>query len=138
MAGVLADNGSKQVLTECKTNWNSTALKIHLFKNNYTPLTTSVIGDFTESTFAGYAAASLTTWPTPTVAAHVASMAAAAVTFTRSTTGATEAIYGYYVTDNASTVLLWAERDANAPINVTNSGDSYTVTPTLAAKDVSV
>src|SRR5436189_2973693 len=130
MAGVMADNGSKQVLSEARTTWNTTALKLHLFVNNITPTTSNVIGDFTEASFTGYAAASIVTWAAPSVAAHIASMSPASVTFTRTATGTVQTVYGYYVTDNANTVLYWSERDANAPINITNNGDSYTVTLT--------
>lgn len=137
MAGVLADNGCKQILTECKTNWNASALKLALFKTNVTPTTSSVLATFTEADFPGYARQSIVTWPVPAVGAHIASMAAAANTFTRSTTGANQTIYGYMVLDNAGTTLLWAELDPNAPINLTNAGDSYTVTATLAEKDTS-
>lgn len=137
MTLVLADLGCVQRLTECRTNWNATALKLHLFKSNTTPTTSSVLGDFTESDFAGYASQTIITWTAPAMAAHVASMVAAARTFTRSSTGASQNIYGYYVTDNGSTILLWAERDANAPIVVINNGDSYTVTPAMTDQDLS-
>ena len=133
----LADLGCKQILIDAASVWNATALKLHLFKSNTTPTTSDVIGTYTECDFAGYAAISMTTWATPSVAAHVATMVAAAKTFTRSTTGTAQNIYGYYVTDNANTILLWAERDSNAPIVVTNSGDSYTVTPSLSEQDLS-
>lgn len=138
MAGVMADLGSKQVMLEARANWNSTALKLHLFKNNHTPAVTDTISDYTESTFAGYAAVSMTTWTAAAIASHIATMTSDTKTFTRSTTGTAENVYGYYVTDNGSTILLWAERDPLAPIVLTNSGDSYTVTPSLAAKDDSV
>lgn len=125
-------------MLEARANWNVTALKLHLYKNNFTPLITSVLADYTESTFAGYAAQSITGWTAATITANIAKMLADAKTFTRSSTGATENVYGYYVTDNGSTIALWGERDANAPIPLTNLGDSYTVTPALAAKDQSV
>lgn len=134
---VLADNGLSTILSELRTNWNATAIRIHLFKSNTTPTTSSVLGDFTEADFAGYAAQDLVTWAAPSVAAHVARMTAANRTFTRSTTGAAQNIYGYYVTDNSDTVLLWAERDGAAPIILTNAGDSYTITPALSEQDLS-
>lgn len=133
----LADLGCKQILIDASSVWTTTALKLHLFSSNTTPTTSSVLADFTECTFAGYAAISMTGWAAPSVAAHVAKMLAAVKTFTRSTTGAAQNVYGYYVTDNGSTILLWAERDPLAPIVVTNEGDSYTVTPSLSEQDLS-
>ncbi len=105
--------------------------------SNTTPTTATVLGDLTECDFAGYAAVNVTGWTAPSVAAHVATMTAAPKTFTRSSTGASQNIYGYYVTDSGSTVLYWAERDGNAPIVVTNLGDSYTVTPAMTEQDLS-
>lgn len=137
MSLVLADNGCSTILSELRTNWNSTAIRIHLFKSNTTPSTASVIGDFTEADFAGYSAQNLVTWAAPSVTSHVARMTAANRTFTRSTTGTAQNIYGYYVTDNSDTVLLWAERDGAAPIVLTNAGDSYTITPALSQQDLS-
>lgn len=138
MAGVMMDNGSKEVLTEDKAAWNTTALKVHLFVNNITPAVGDVLGSYTEASFTGYAAQSLVTWGTITVGSHIATMTAAANTFTRTATGTVQTVYGYYVTDNTNTVLLWAERDVNAPINIINNGDSYTVTATMTAKDQSL
>lgn len=137
MSLVLADNGLSAILSELRTNWNATAIRIHLFKSNTTPTTSSVLGDFTEADFAGYAALNLITWAAPSVTSHVGRMTAATRTFTRSTTGAAQSIYGYYVTDNSDTVLLWAERDGAAPIVLTNAGDSYTITPALSEQDLS-
>jgi hypothetical protein len=133
----MSDLGCKQTLVDASAIWNATNLKLRLFQSNTTPTTSSVIGDFTECTFAGYAAVSLTGWATPIVAAHDATMLADLKTFTRTSTGASQNIYGYYVTDNATTFLLWAERDPLAPIVVTNNGDSYTVTPSLSEQDLS-
>lgn len=132
----LVDAGISNRLTQLQTNWNATPLKLHLYSNNQTPTTSSVIGDFTECTFAGYAAQNLTTWTAPSVAAHVASMTAAALTFTRSTTGALQNIYGYYVTTSGGT-LLWAEIFSDAPRVVTNAGDSLTVTAAMSDQDLS-
>lgn len=133
----LADNGCKQRLEAARSVWNTTALKLHLYKTNVTPTTSSVLGDFTECDFAGYAAQSVVTWGAASLAAHVAAIVAAANTFTRSTTGSGQTVYGYYVTDNGITILLWAELDPAAPITLTNSGDSYTVTLKLTDQDLS-
>ena len=134
----MADKGDEEVLTAAKVRWVAgAAVKLHLFKNDYTPTTADTIANYTESTFPGYAAASANNWQAPTTAAHVSSMLEQARTFTRNATGATENVYGYYVTDNASANLFWAERDPAAPIPLTNNGDSYTVTLRLTAQDLS-
>lgn len=133
----MSDDGIKDKLEKARAAWNGTALRLHLFQNNLTPTTNTVIGDFTEATFAGYAAVDIITWSAPSVAAHVATIGAAVRTFTRSTTGAGQTIYGYYVTNNGDTILWWSERDPNAPITLTNAGDSYSVTVALTDQDIS-
>jgi hypothetical protein len=122
-------------LEASRAAWNATALKIHLYKTNVTPTTSSVVGDFTEADFPGYAAQDVITWGAASVAGHVATITAASNTFTRSTTGAAQNIYGYYVTNAAGTVLYWAELDPAAPRIVTNAGDTISVT--LAMTDQS-
>lgn len=137
----LVDAGCSQRLTECRTNWNATPLHMHLFKNNYTPLTTTVLANLTECDFPGYAVQNIVTWGAPSVAAHIASMVAAANTFTRSTTGAGQAIYGCFVTLADNVTLLWAERDPVADStgvqSVTNAGDSYSATAKQTSQDLS-
>lgn len=107
-------------------------LVLRLFSNNITPSDTDVAGTYTEATFAGYAAITLTgaSWN----AASGGSISySAQQTFTRSSTGTAENIYGYYCTQLASGVLVYSERDASAPFAVTNNGDNIKVTPTITA-----
>lgn len=90
--------------------------------------------DFTEAAFAGYSAAALTggswvtTQDTPSTGTY------AQQTFTRSTTGTAETIYGYYITRTSDGALVWFE-DFTGPIVVTNAGDAIAVTPTIALDD---
>lgn len=107
-------------------------LVLRLYSNNITPSDTDTTATYTEATFAGYAAITLTgaSWN----AAAAGSIAySAQQTFTRSTTGATENIYGYYCNQLSSTTLMYSERDASAPFAVTNSGDAIKITPTITA-----
>ena len=84
--------------------------KVHLYVNNLTPLVTSVIGDFTECTLAGYAAASLTggNW-TGSTTGGVATYNYPAIAYTFSAYAGGTTIYGYYVSDSSSTYAIWAE-----------------------------
>lgn len=104
-------------------------LKLRLFENNYTPVEASVVGDFTEATFSGYAAITLTgaSWTLTTADPAVADYAQQ--TFTASAAG--NSVYGYYVTNNAGTVLMWAERFTDGPYTITGNGDVVKVTPTF-------
>jgi hypothetical protein len=131
MTLVIQDGGLTNKLEGLRTKWNAAAVKMHLYSNNFTPLVTSVLGDFTECTFAGYAAQDIITWGAAAVAAHIGKITAAPNVFTRSTTGAAQNVYGYYVTDAANAVLEWGELDPAGPRVVTSAGDSVTVTAVM-------
>ena len=104
---------------------------IRLFKNNITPADTDTAGTYTEATFPGYAQISLggASWGTPSGGSITYG---SQQTWTCSGT-ATDDIYGYYVVQQSSGILLWSERDASAPVAVRNSGDIIKVTPTISA-----
>jgi len=132
------DAGIVDELNMATNGWNGINRRLHLFTNNYTPTVTDTLASYSEATFTGYATQNITGWGAPTIAAHVGAIQAASRTFTRTATGTTQNIYGYFVTNAGDTTLLWAERDPNAPIPLTNNGDSYTVTPRITAQDLSI
>jgi hypothetical protein len=107
-------------------------LVLRLYQNNITPSDTDVAGTYTESTFAGYASLTLAgaTWG---AAAAGTITYGAQQTFTRTVTGAAENCYGYYVTQLASGILVYSERDAGAPFIIVNAGDAVKITPTISA-----
>lgn len=107
-------------------------LVLRLYSNNITPSDTDVTGTYTEATFPGYAPITLAgaSWN----AAAAGSIAySAQQTWTRSSTGTPENIYGYYCTQLASSILVYSERDPAAPFAVTNLNDKVQVTPTISA-----
>lgn len=106
-------------------------LTCRLFKNNYTPLQSSVVGDFTEADFTGYSAQALTGWG----AAYIngggdAETDNGAVLFHQTGTGTTNNVYGYFVTDGSGS-LVYAERNAAAPVAMDTTGKVYVVSPKL-------
>src|SRR5574338_390456 len=82
---------------------------LRLFKNNITPADTDTAATYTEADFTGYAAITLTgsSWGAPSGG----SISYAQQTFTCSGAGSTT-IYGYYLTQATSGILMWSERDA--------------------------
>jgi len=104
---------------------------LKLYSNNITPSDTDTAVTYTEATFPGYTAITLTGSSWGAGSGGVTSFAQQ--TFTRSTTGTAENIYGYYVVQAVSGILMWSERDASAPFACTNAGDNIKVTPTLGA-----
>lgn len=104
-------------------------LRFHLFTNNETPDRDSVLADFTEAAWAGYAAVDLdeTDFVTTGTAGHVGYMYADPIAFVN-TSGADVDAFGYYVTDTSETVLLAVARFDSAPITKADA-ESFLVTP---------
>jgi len=120
-----------KLLDQLRVSLNATPATLRLFKNNYTPVDGTVVGDLTEADFSGYAAINVTDLGSPsTVSGRAVTVSAAAKVFTHSGGATGNSIYGYYVTD-AGGALLWAERDPAAPAAMSVGGSTYSVTPRL-------
>jgi hypothetical protein len=100
---------------------------LKLYTNNITPAETDTAGTYTEASGSGYAAKSLTgaSWTVTPGAPTTAAAAQQTWTFT----GALGNVYGYFVVQATSGIILWAERFTGAPFNVANNGDEIKVTP---------
>lgn len=100
-----------------------------LFKNNYTPDETDVSASFTEGTFTGYAARTLTRvlWNAAQVSTSKAesSYSSAPESWTCGASGNT--VYGYWVEGHTSSNVLWSERFATS--RVLADGDVLNITP---------
>ncbi len=103
---------------------------LHLYSNNLTPNSTTVIGDVTETASGGYAAITLTSssWTVATSGGGITTASYAEQTF-NITTSAT--IYGYYITNLAGD-LLWLERFTAAPFQLPGSGGQVLITSQLS------
>jgi hypothetical protein len=99
-----------------------------LFTNNFTPDEATVLSDLTEATFPGYSRQTIDFSPAATITAHVAKLTPVAVVFTRAAGAGGDNVYGYGVLDSTGTVLLWAQKDPGAPIDMSIVGATYTVT----------
>lgn len=109
----------------------------HLFQNDLTPDDASVIGDFTESDFDGYAAGAATNWTAASWDAGPGTSLteADALVFTRGPAGGAQDVYGYFVT-NFGGDLVWAERDDAAPRSMAANGDTYSLVPRLRLRSI--
>jgi hypothetical protein len=105
---------------------------LKLFKSNTTPGESDIASTYTEADFTGYSSASLTgsSWSivdgNPTVASY------AQQTFTSTADQTAQNIYGYFVVQASSGLLLWSERFTNGPYVIANNGDAIKVTPKLS------
>lgn len=116
----------------------SSGIVVHLYSNNYQPLVSSLITDFTEADYTGYAEQPITGF----AAASWASQGAAIVygdtiaTFQPSGTTLTTVCYGYYVTITVSMVviLIGGEKFASA-IPMASPADQINIVPGLGISD---
>lgn len=110
---------------------------LKLYQNNYSPTSAAAVGSFTEATFTGYAARTLTrsTWNSAATVSNKAesSYGTTPQSWTCGTTGNT--IYGYWVEGSTSAKVLWAEYFSTS--RVLASGDVLNITPkfTLASEN---
>lgn len=129
MALLVPDIGEVEMLSRILNKVATGDVKLHLYKNDYTPVEGSALANFTECTAAGYAVKTLTgaNWTIATASGiSEASYAEQTFNFT-----ATEVVYGYYITDSGTTKVLYAERFTSAPFNIPSGGGSVKVTPKL-------
>ena len=107
-------------------------VKLHLYTNDYTPVEGFVIGSFTECTATGYGAITLTgsSWTIATATGTTtASYAQQTFTLTSASTD-----YGYYITNNGATQVLWAERFSDAPHTIPSGGGTEKVTVNIVGE----
>jgi len=129
MALVVTDVGEKELLDWALKDTGE-GLKLNLFKNDYTPVSTSINTDFTVADFTGYAEKTIARGDWGAAATNGSDKGESiADDQTWSPTSAQD-VYGYYVSPASdNTVILWAEKFA-AAVSLT-SGDTFTVTPKL-------
>ena len=129
---VLADEGATQILGTFLRSVTTGDVKLHLYCTNVTPNAsgTDTVSTYTECTGGGYAAVTLTRGTNWTISGNAPTEAAyleQTFTFTGALTTNTT-IYGYYVTDSGSTVLIWSELLGSTFVPA-NNGDNVKITP---------
>ena len=109
-------------------------LVLRLFQNDVTPADTDTEATYTEATFTGYSAATLTGASWTVNAGNPAEATYAEQTFSSSADQTAQTIYGYYLTRATGGELVWVERFASSQ-PVQNNGDQISITPLIQAKD---
>ncbi len=129
---LLVPNQGEQIALEALLNKTAPQnLTLRLFTNNYTPVETTTEADVTEASGSGYAAVALTAASWTVTPGAPSDAAYPEITFTF--TGALGNVYGYYITQNTSNKLVYAERFSNGPYNIQNNGDQIKITPHITA-----
>lgn len=124
------DAGENLILEMIVNKTAAQNLSLRLYKSNTTPADSDTAGTYTEADFGGYAAITLSgaSWNS---AASGSIAYSAQQTFTLSS--GSNSIYGYYITQAVSGVILLSERDPSAPFSMANVGDNVKITPTITA-----
>jgi hypothetical protein len=136
MPGVWADDGILELIAAISVGTVPAGFNMHLYTNNLTPTTSTVLADFTEATFTGYTSVAVSVVTGPLVFGHYASVIFSPAGFTIS--AGTQNIYGWYLTDDTDTILIASQRDPAAPVLMDAAGlNTYQITQTLRTKDVS-
>lgn len=123
MALVVTDLGELELLRKMlKDTSDSEQYYLKLYKNNYVPVNSSVLGDFTEANFTNYVQKTIarTDWSEPTTNASGSGESSVSVqSWTCGASGNT--VYGYYVVGETSNIVLWAEKFDSARTLVNSS-----------------
>lgn len=109
---------------------------LRLFKSTRTPSHTDVLADYTaiECTFPGYAAIQLTSWLAAAIVAGKAYTEASNQTFTRTSGGSGDTVYGYFLADtNGSSGKLLGAMLFDSTVNMTVNGNSFQLLATFDA-----
>lgn len=111
---VVPDLGERVLLRRMLTpeSADSDPLYLRLYSNDYTPHRESLLADLTEATFSGYAPVALdpADWSAPVTTGGVAQTVHGPGVYSWVASSGTQDVYGYYVTDETDSYLLWAER----------------------------
>lgn len=132
MAGIVANAGEELAL---KNFLNHTAPQnqvLKLFVNNVTPAEGDTAASYTEMSTQGYASKALTGTSWTVTPGAPSSASYAQQTWTFDGTGGATVVYGYFVVQAVSGVLMFAERFASPP-TIANNGDQIKLTPTITA-----
>lgn len=105
--------------------------EIRLYSNNRTPAATDTLAAYTESVASNYSAFRLfgASW---TVASGTPVGATATYAQQSFNFSAADTIYGYYVTAQQKSLVLWAELFTGGPFTLPPSGGSIAVTPRIS------
>jgi len=131
---VVTQEGAARLLEKGLDGLTAT-VDLHLYQNDVAPSPTSVLADFAEADYDGYAAEAITptTWPVFLQGIAQAVAVGPAIVFTPTGSVTPNVIYGYYVTDNTGARLLWGERFADQKVmNGVTTG--FTLVPAIGGQ----
>jgi hypothetical protein len=134
MTFLMPDEGELWFLDQVAANNLLDGYVLRLYQNNYTPVEASVLANFTEATFSGYASNASVNFGSASEVANKAQVTdAAARVFTHNGGATANTVYGYYYATALKVIL--AERFA-APVSMATAGDNISIQMTLKLNGV--
>lgn len=129
MALLVPNVGEERALKAILNHTAPQDLTLKLYTSNTTPAESDTAGTYTEAAGFGYVAKTLTgaSWTVTAGDPTVATYAQQTWVFS----GALGNVYGYFVVQSSSGILMWAERFTDGPYNVQNNGDEIRITPRI-------
>ena len=127
---LLVPNQAEDIILQNMLNQTAPEdMVLKLYTNNHTPVEADTEAAYTEASGSGYADVTLlgANW----VITPGAPTSAAYAQQTFAFTGALGNVYGYFVVQELSGLLMWAEIFSNGPYNIQNNGDEIKITPTI-------
>jgi len=130
MSLLVPDVGEVLLLQKALNKVAADDVKIHLYSSNYTPVEGDTITATDSFGLITDPAAIVLTGANWTVSSAAGTTTAEHAQQTFTFTGA-ETVYGYVVTNNAETEMLWAERFTDGPYTIPSGGGSIKITPKI-------
>ena len=111
---IVPDQGAVRLLSRTLKGFtpSATDLALRLFKNDYTPGPSTILGSFEECTFGGYMRKWLASsaWSSPVTAQGKASSTYTENPLRWTATSGGQTVFGYYVEEAPTAVVVWCER----------------------------
>jgi hypothetical protein len=126
MALVVPNVGEAKIFENFLNVTAPQTLTLKLYTNSHTPAESDTASNYTEASGFGYSAVTLTpgSWTITQGNPTTASFPQQTFTFT----GNLGNVYGYYVVQSTSGILMWAEQFSDGPYNIVNNGDQIKIT----------
>lgn len=133
MALVVPNDGEEDLLKAGLNHTAASNLILKLYQSNTTPAETDTAATYTEATWTGYSAATLTGSSWTVTPGAPSSAAYAQQTFTSSAGSQNQANYGYFCVRATGGRIAWAERFPSGPYTIIDLNDNIKVTPQFTA-----
>lgn len=136
MANIIPNEGELEALEAIRTG-RLQGGELKLFKNDFNPVDGTILADFVEADFSGYAAITVNDWGAVfTDGAGTARTESTTKVFSHNGGGTSNSVYGYFFVANGK--VMFAGRSDSAPVTMSSASHTFSVLPKYAAHNVPV